>query len=755
MEQKKYDPALKDFMEALRINPRFLMALNNRGNLYIQQGKYELALKDFNEILRYDPSNTEAWDSRGNVFYSRGLNDSAIANFNYVLKLNPKNTNALINRGNTLLAMGKRGEAVTDYRTAITIEPKKLGGWFNLANGFIQIYQYDSAIRYSNDALRYNNKYPPALNTRALAFYYLGNINAAEEDITLSLQVNPRSPTALNILGMICTQKEMLDSALNAYNWALLLEPKNIDVLNNRGLLLYNTNRFKEAILDYQKALDIQPANGRLMINLVLVYIASDQFDKASALYKQYKEKKISSYMDEFGNFGFLKNYIIAATDFLSIKDYKNAIPLLQSSLEEYKLVNPGQGSNSLLSLEYGNVLLRTGWALEQAGESEKALVYFRKAAIIKPQLTELSDKVARLNQEIKEKKLSENAFPVIQLLTPELIKDSTVSGSLSSKGTLFVSGIVKDISGIKWVKVNGKDATTLNDDGYFAFNVAEHTGGLTIQTQNKAGKISRVRYQYTPMGPGENSTSENIPPIPPTVKPTYHAVLIACSDYSGDKWAKLPSTIGEAKEYKKVLTSQYGFKESNILEIYDKGSADILAGLSSKLQSLNDNDNLVILFAGHGTYRKIGNELIGYWVPLNASRPEIDYISNRKLDELVFDCKARHILLISDACYSAAMRGAKEEKEDIPQLPKNVEYKYKSRQILTSGGLAKVPEESVFIKMMLKSLEENEEKFISAKMLYNLIFSGVRNQTNLEPELNLFGREGNEGGQFYFIRSK
>ena len=53
-----------------------------------------------------------------------------------------------------------------------------------------------------------------------------------------------------------------------------------------------------------------------------------------------------------------------------------------------------------------------------------------------------------------------------------------------------------------------------------------------------------------------------------------------------------------------------------------------------------------------------------------------------------------------------------------------------------------------------MKALEENDEKYLSAKVLYNLIFSGVRNQTNKEPELNVFGRDGNEGGQFYFIKA-
>ena len=87
--------------------------------------------------------------------------------------------------------------------------------------------------------------------------------------------------------------------------------------------------------------------------------------------------------------------------------------------------------------------------------------------------------------------------------------------------------------------------------------------------------------------------------------------------------------------------------------------------------------------------------------------------------------------------------------------LPKKYEYNHKSRQVLTSGGLEKVPGESIFITMTMKALKENEQKYLSVQELHNLIFNGVKNQTQILPDLKPFGSNGNEGGQFYFIRSK
>jgi hypothetical protein len=314
----------------------------------------------------------------------------------------------------------------------------------------------------------------------------------------------------------------------------------------------------------------------------------------------------------------------------------------------------------------------------------------------------------------------------------------------------LFVSGVVKDVATIDWVKVNGENVS-LQSGGYFSINIKDASSGLVIQASTKKGLISSETYQLQ-TNAGSKADEMEIQPIAPDEKPVFHAVLIACSNYSG-QWNKLSTTIEEAKRYKEILVSKYGFKNENIVELYDKTYSEILSKLFSKVQSLTDNDNLVILYAGHGTYRKAGTEIIGYWVPINATSPETDYISNNKLDEILSGCQAGHILMLSDACYSAAMRGSGDD--DINAVKQKFEYKFKSRQMLTSGGLEKVPGESIFINMVMKVLEQNDDKYLSAKVLYNLIFNSVRNQTSKEPELNIFGKDGNEGGQFYFIRNK
>ena len=43
---------IRDYSEAIQLNPEFAPAYNNRGNAYRILGRYELAIRDFDEAIR-------------------------------------------------------------------------------------------------------------------------------------------------------------------------------------------------------------------------------------------------------------------------------------------------------------------------------------------------------------------------------------------------------------------------------------------------------------------------------------------------------------------------------------------------------------------------------------------------------------------------------------------------------------------------------------------------------------------------------
>ncbi len=75
------------------------------------------------------------------------------------------------------------------------------------------------------------------------------------------------------------------------------------------------------------------------------------------------------------------------------------------------------------------------------------------------------------------------------------------------------------------------------------------------------------------------------------------------------------------------------------------------------------------------------------------------------------------------------------------------------SRKAMTSGTLKQVPDESIFIRYLLKRLDDNEEKYMSSEELFTSFRMAVMNNSQNVPQYGTVQNVGDEGGDFIFIR--
>jgi len=170
-------------------------------------------------------------------------------------------------------------------------------------------------------------------------------------------------------------------------------------------------------------------------------------------------------------------------------------------------------------------------------------------------------------------------------------------------------------------------------------------------------------------------------------------------------------------------LRKKYGFQ---IYQCHGKEATleSITAILSDLNKKLTENDNLIIFFSGHGLSSQItGNTSDGYWIPVqgkqkNAHGAISSYIPNSRIKDFISSYIARHILVISDACFSASLV----EKTKGPDEDENTIYdelsRKKSRQAFTAG-LGPVPDSSEFSKWLIHYLNTNTKKSISARSIF------------------------------------
>ena len=58
--QEQYDLAIRQYKEALKCNPEYVIALNNLGNAYERKQLTAQALETYEQALTYDPKNSTA-----------------------------------------------------------------------------------------------------------------------------------------------------------------------------------------------------------------------------------------------------------------------------------------------------------------------------------------------------------------------------------------------------------------------------------------------------------------------------------------------------------------------------------------------------------------------------------------------------------------------------------------------------------------------------------------------------------------------
>src|SRR4030042_5403968 len=74
-DESKYDEAIAEFNEAIKIDPVFINAYISRGYTYILKKQYDLAIVDYTKAISLDPDNPIAFNGRGAAYlYTKQFN---------------------------------------------------------------------------------------------------------------------------------------------------------------------------------------------------------------------------------------------------------------------------------------------------------------------------------------------------------------------------------------------------------------------------------------------------------------------------------------------------------------------------------------------------------------------------------------------------------------------------------------------------------------------------------------------------------
>ena len=310
-----------------------------------------------------------------------------------------------------------------------------------------------------------------------------------------------------------------------------------------------------------------------------------------------------------------------------------------------------------------------------------------------------------------------------------------------------ILKGKIQDESGILGVWVNGLKVDSLNNDEFsfdFGFNRPEM---IHIKAADVYGNIS---YDSISTAPVQTALSDMV------VSGKFYALIIGIEDYLDQSLPDLEYPVHDCQELINVLEGSYNFEKKNVTFLKNPSRTTIINTFADFRKHLTENDNLLIFYAGHGYWDKEIEQ--GYWLPIDATNKDIsNWITNSTVRDYIRGIKAKHTLLIADACFSGSIFTGRDTFLDADASVKET-YKYTCRKAITSGMLETVTDKSVFVNYLIKRLQNNKEKYLKALDLYVGLRDAVINNSpnHQKPLYGVIQGAGDEStvGDFIFIRN-
>ncbi|MEZ4938250.1 MAG: tetratricopeptide repeat protein [Crocinitomicaceae bacterium] len=223
-----------------------------RAQVLINQQKYKEALKDYTDAIELEPEDSRIYYNRGNCFLEMGEEQAAYADFNKAIDLDPANYHAYNSRGYLYFSKDSTEKAEEDFLRAISLSLNFRRAYFNLADLYVAKNQQEIALELIAEYIQHNQEDYLAYGYLGMLYLNMGNIDLASKFLGTSLSIEMNQPAAIEKLA------EILVFYLKDYEAAIVFLKDAIKISSTPkiayllGMSYFSKGQFENALTHFQ-----------------------------------------------------------------------------------------------------------------------------------------------------------------------------------------------------------------------------------------------------------------------------------------------------------------------------------------------------------------------------------------------------------------------------------------------------------------------------------------------------------------------
>jgi TonB family protein len=199
LKSHRYDEAIAEFREAIRLKPDNFFAHYKLGVAYVEAGRYDegeatcegaLAITREKQPDEFDLSHLLT--CLGEAKFRLGKDDEAINAFRRVAAMNPKIFDVQIRLAHSLIRKGANDEAISVLKECLTLEPKNANVPYILAGVYLVQGHLDEVIINLKSAIKLDPNFAQARFGLGMAYSAIGDKQAALKEYRAIKKLDPK-----------------------------------------------------------------------------------------------------------------------------------------------------------------------------------------------------------------------------------------------------------------------------------------------------------------------------------------------------------------------------------------------------------------------------------------------------------------------------------------------------------------------------------------------------------------------------------